>query len=543
MPKGVKSLQKVKNLKGVKKTVKAIKMTVLQRIKIKLHNIYKAIVWYIFSWRMVVFLWVLFIGICLCYLCLYFSGPRIQALITFPGRDVNLKEITNHPAGLLVAEKVAYEGVSGNTITGLYIDNDSEKVVYYFHGNGAPLEYFYSDIQFISDLWYSVIAVEYPGYGDSTWIPYIDQNREASQVFYNKMQEILGFSDDDLIIWWYSIGTALAIDFANDREFDSLILFSPLSSRYDMARKTFWFPLQKLFFLKDSYVSKEVIKYISEPTLIIHGNTDKVVPFQQGELVYKNSGAKSKKFIEIDGFGHSLIPERYGDVLSWYIKDFLWKEEQPENNSEIFLDKDLAVEILKKYQQQLKIESLDLVTDESYTKYVDPSISFTKPGYIPEDMRRLDRTHIVDIKWNAQLRDEAATNFEALADAFYQEFWEKVVVVSSYRSYAYQAGIKARWCPDNLCAKAGHSEHQSGLWIDVWSASTKSYWDSSSRLTEFYSWLIKNAHLYGFHNTYQNGVDIDGYDIEPWHWRYLWIDLAYYLLEQDMTFAEFYYSR
>jgi LAS superfamily LD-carboxypeptidase LdcB len=41
------------------------------------------------------------------------------------------------------------------------------------------------------------------------------------------------------------------------------------------------------------------------------------------------------------------------------------------------------------------------------------------------------------------MREEAAIAFEQLAQDFYNDFNEKIVVVSSYRSYAYQAGIKA----------------------------------------------------------------------------------------------------
>jgi len=63
--------------------------------------------------------------------------------------------------------------------------------------------------------------------------------------------------------------------------------------------------------LENSYISKDRIQDITEPTLIIHGNNDKVVPFEQGKLVYENSPAEKKFFIEIDNFGHSLIPERY----------------------------------------------------------------------------------------------------------------------------------------------------------------------------------------------------------------------------------------
>jgi len=480
---------------------------------------------------------------CICYVFLYFAANRIQALIAFPGRDINIKEITNHPAGLLVSEKVSYTAPSGNTINGVYVDNWSDRVVYYFHGNGAPLEYFYSDIDYISWLWYTVIAVEYPWYWDATGMPYLDENRDFSNVFYTNMKKTLWFEDKDVIIWWYSVGTALAIDFAKQRDFDSLVLFSPLSSLYDMSAKTFWFPLQKLFFLEESYSSKESIKSIEEPTLIIHGNDDKVVPFQQGRVVYENSAASRKKFIEIDDFGHSLIPERYGEVLTWYIQDFLSPTENSADQKELFLDKDLALQILEKYQNELTIKNLDLTTDESITKYVDPSIPFNEKWYIPENLRALSLDFIIDTKWNAQMREQAAVALELMAEAFYSEFWENMVVVSTYRSYNYQAGIKARWCPDNLCAKAGHSEHQWWLAVDFWSASTQSYWDNSERLTNFYTWLYENAHEYGFHNTYQNGREVDGYDTEPWHWRYVWIDFARYLHENEITFAEHFYRK
>lgn len=155
-------------------------------------------------------------------------------------------------------------------------------------------------------------------------------------------------------------------------------------------------------------------------------------------------------------------------------------------------------------------------------------------------MRSLSGTHIIDAKGDLQLRQEAASQFEKLAEAFHQDMGEKVVVVSSYRSYTYQVGIKAGGCPDALCARAGHSEHQSGLALDVWSASSDAYWKSSPKLMKYYDWFSQNAHLYGFHNSYQKGKDIDGYEIEPWHWRYVGVDLAGYLKKQDVTFAEYY---
>jgi len=151
MPATSKTVEKT--VKKIKTKQKSIKNSLIGKVRKKIKSISDSIFWYLLSWRFVVFLWVLFVAVILSYIFLFFSASRIETLITFPGRDINLKEITNHPAWLLVAENVSYTAPSGNTITGLYIDNNSEKIVYYFHGNGAPIEYFYSDIQFISDLW------------------------------------------------------------------------------------------------------------------------------------------------------------------------------------------------------------------------------------------------------------------------------------------------------------------------------------------------------------------------------------------------------
>jgi len=365
------------------KTLKKIYQKLTKYIKRKLLGIKK----YFCSKRFKVFLWVLFWACVISYFLLLFFAKNIEMEITFPGKDINLKEITNHPAGLSTAQEISFISTSGNTISGIYIDNQSEKVVYYFHGNWAPIEYFYSDIEYISDLWYSVIALEFPGYGKSSGEPTFEENSDFSEIFYREMQKILWFEEKDMVVWGYSVGTALAVEFAKDKDFDALILFSPLASRYDMSQKVFGFPVQKLFFLPNSYVSKETIQSISEATLIIHGNDDTVVPFWQGKLVFESSAAKEKYFIEIDGFGHSLIPERYGEALHSYIENFLQSKtlEKQEN----FLDRELATQLLEKYKNTQYIKNLDFISDDSLTKYVDPKIPFTDASYVPWDMRSL----------------------------------------------------------------------------------------------------------------------------------------------------------
>ena len=184
--------------------------------------------------------------------------------------------------------------------------------------------------------------------------------------------------------------------------------------------------------------------------------------------------------------------------------------------------------------------SIDLYSDSSIQKFIGNEVPFSDVSYIPGNLVNFSGMYIIDAKWNWQLQKEASEKFEKLSQSFYTEFSEKIVVVSSYRSYAYQKWIKDRGCPDNLCAKAWHSEHQSWLAVDFWEATTNSQFLGQAHLKKYYEWLMKNASLYWFHNSYQKWKSIDWYDIEPWHWRYVWEKLATYLNENNLTFTEFY---
>lgn len=117
--------------------------------------------------------------------------------------------------------------------------------------------------------------------------------------------------------------------------------------------------------------------------------------------------------------------------------------------------------------------------------------------------------------------------------------------ISGYRSYQTQESLYKRylqndpqWLVDTYSARPGHSEHQTGLAIDVsdGNLSILQFENTSS-----FSWMTTNAHLYGFVLRYQKGKqDITGYKYEPWHYRYVGIEVATLLYESGMTFDEYF---
>jgi D-alanyl-D-alanine carboxypeptidase len=196
---------------------------------------------------------------------------------------------------------------------------------------------------------------------------------------------------------------------------------------------------------------------------------------------------------------------------------------------------------ISKLEFLLSINSLNLLADDSITKFVNNKVSYSDIRYVPENLVSVWSDHIVDWKgWYIKVRKVLKDALVDLSKQFYEDTNNNIVVVSWYRSYNYQKWIKDRGCPDSLCAKAWYSEHQSGLTIDIYSASSEKNWANNNNLKKHFFWFKDNAYKYGFHNTYQKWLSVDWYKVEPWHWRYVWKDLSKYLYEKDMTIAEFY---
>ena len=113
---------------------------------------------------------------------------------------------------------------------------------------------------------------------------------------------------------------------------------------------------------------------------------------------------------------------------------------------------------------------------------------------------------------------------------------------SAYRSYTMQENLYnsySRNIADKWCSRAGHSEHQTGLALDV--GVEKKYSTGIFENSREFRWMKDNAHLYGFILRYPKGKEyITGYSYEPWHYRYVGVEIATYIYQNDITFEEYY---
>ena len=165
-------------------------------------------------------------------------------------------------------------------------------------------------------------------------------------------------------------------------------------------------------------------------------------------------------------------------------------------------------------------------------------------SYVPSDLAILPLT--VSNK-NKYMVKEARDAFVKLSNAARKENYT-IIAVSTYRDYMYQRNLyeyyvksKGQHYADNCSARPGHSEHQTGLAVDVMGSNYD--YDLFIEAKE-YEWMKNNAHKYGFILRYPSGKEeITGFKFEPWHYRYVGIDMATLLYEKNITMEEYYENK
>jgi D-alanyl-D-alanine carboxypeptidase len=181
----------------------------------------------------------------------------------------------------------------------------------------------------------------------------------------------------------------------------------------------------------------------------------------------------------------------------------------------------------------------DFRSNASPQKFLDDKHAFST-SYVPQDIVSLVSSEIFPTATTFQLRAEASEHFLEMASAFSQAFQKtnkvRLSITSAYRSPTYQKQL-ASSCSTARCAKPGTSEHEAGLALDLGVNGGNILGNGG----KYYQWLLDNAHLYGFHNTYQKGIEVDGKMVEPRHWRYIGADLATYLHDSQRTISEYFY--
>ena len=191
------------------------------------------------------------------------------------------------------------------------------------------------------------------------------------------------------------------------------------------------------------------------------------------------------------------------------------------------------------------LENYNFYKDINITNSQDITILINKnnklnSNYIPNDLEPISLKYSCKDKL---LKKEAKEQFELMASDALKENMH-IIAVSTYRSYDYQEKLYNHYIEKygfyyaEVCsARPGHSEHQTGLAVDISDLSLD--YDNFIHTKEFI-WMQNNSYKYGFILRYPKAsFHITGFKYEPWHYRYVGIEVAKYIHENNITFEEY----
>ena len=194
----------------------------------------------------------------------------------------------------------------------LHLKNGKKKTILFLHGNAGNLDNRIYKLNFLGNLDINFLIISWRGYSLSDGKPTEYGLYEDANAAINYLSS-KGILIKDIILYGESLGTAVAVEVGQNKNFAGIILEAPFTSMVDLGQKYYpFFPVQ--FLLKDKYESKNKIKNLKSPVLVLHGKKDKIVPFYMGEKIFEMiDGPKYKYFTDLDdhmmNFDDKLINE------------------------------------------------------------------------------------------------------------------------------------------------------------------------------------------------------------------------------------------
>lgn len=227
-------------------------------------------------------------------------------------------------------------------------------------------------------------------------------------------------------------------------------------------------------------------------------------------------------------------------------------------NNEYYLkkNKDIYLQYLDKYNGDIRrcIEEVNTKTYLDY--YTDVQETDTSKNYlmlvnkyygVPRDYVPDDLVEVEPHYGRGYLRSEVYEQYKKLQDEA-NELGYYFTICSAYREYAMQEALYNGYLQedaggvasvDTYSARPGHSEHHTGLCMDLYEAT---YGMDDFGLSEASKWVNENCYKYGFIIRYTKEKEhITGYQAEPWQLRYVGSsEIAKDIMDRGITFDEYY---
>ena len=201
--------------------------------------------------------------------------------------------------------EVKIETKDGLSLLSWFYQGKLEKpLIIYFQGNAGNISDRDYKARFLIDNDYSVLLLGYRGYGGNKGQPSeegLRKDGEAALEFASRE----GFQVSDIILYGESLGTGVVVDLGTRAMFKGIVLEAPYTSIEALAKKRYWF-IPVTYLLKDKFDSISKASQLTSPTLVLHGDSDKVINVDYGKQLY-DAIPQPKNFTAFPGGGHSNL--------------------------------------------------------------------------------------------------------------------------------------------------------------------------------------------------------------------------------------------
>ena len=194
---------------------------------------------------------------------------------------------------------------------------ENSKTILFFHGNAGSLENRTYKLNHLKSLNLNFLIIAWRGFSGNKGKPNeTGLYEDATSAI--RWLETKGVEEKNIILYGESLGTGVAVEIAQNKNYAGVILESPFTSMVNLGKKYYpFFPVS--FLLKDKFESYKKITDISVPVLIMHGKVDKIVPYAMGEKMYEL--ANKPKFFYSQEYGDHMI--EYDERLLLTLKKFI----------------------------------------------------------------------------------------------------------------------------------------------------------------------------------------------------------------------------
>jgi pimeloyl-ACP methyl ester carboxylesterase len=256
---------------------------------------------------------------------LIIDNPVVSNIVFYP-RKTPIP--TNLPANIKILKlKIKKDIIIG----GIFCINDATyPTILLFHGNGeVALDYLHFT-NFFFNCKINLAVVDFRGYGFSTGEPYYTSLLTDALPIYDAVKEWLINHNFKISIFveGRSLGSACASEIGakNPSGLKGVIFESGFASIFNMMTRLFRVSSPELTPELVSLYSNDIrLQNFTRPVLIIHGNSDWIIPLSEAELIYKNlPNSIEKTFIKLQGAGHNDI-FNYRNEFAQPLKDFILK--------------------------------------------------------------------------------------------------------------------------------------------------------------------------------------------------------------------------